>query len=134
MAVSKKDLARVNLGRKRQEKIKVMALTKWKAKVPVGTTIYNHGQEKPEEYMFRGKLVSSNISHADKDVVQSDNCKMRSSADKVARFHVKRSDNFSDYADAPAISEPKAPLPKVVTPRADSPFKRPKRAVVVEYK
>ena len=73
MAVSKKDLARVNLGKKRQEKIKVQALTKWKAKVPVGTTIYNHGQEKPA------------VVYTDKDVIRSDDCKMRSSADKVAR-------------------------------------------------
>lgn len=122
MAVSKKDLARVNLGRKRQEKIKVQALTKWKAKVPVGTTIYNHGQEKPV------------IEYADKAVVRSDDCKMRSSADKVARFHVKRSDNFADYADTPeqvAAKVRKVYVPKEYKPTPDSPFKRAKKPVVI---
>lgn len=122
MAVSKKDLARVSLGRKRQEKIKVMALTKWKAKVPVGTTIYNHGQEKPA------------IEYTDKDIIPAV-AGMRSADAKLFRHGFRRQgDNFSDYADTPVISEPKAPLPKVVTPRADSPFKKDKRTPVIVRK
>ena len=130
MPVSKKDQLRVNLGVKRVERIKAQALIPWQAKKPVGTTIYDASQVKGE-YVYRGKVINPDLLRNGKDVIHAV-AGMRTSESKLTI--VRRSDNFSDYADESVISEPKPVLPRVVTPRADSPFKRAKMATVIVRK
>lgn len=130
MPVSKKDLLRVNLGRKRVERIKAQALIPWQAKKPVGTTIYDASQVKGE-YVYRGKVINPDLLRNGKDVIHAAEG-MRTSESKLTI--VRRSDNFSDYANESVISEPGPVLPKVVTPRADSPFKRAKMVTVIVRK
>lgn len=75
MAISAKDVARINLAKKRVERAKRQALVPWKAgKASDKTfTALDFGQDKPV------------LTYADKAVVLSDNVKVRSMSDKLGQ-------------------------------------------------
>lgn len=74
----------------------------------------------------------------DKAVIRHTEAHMRSSADKIARqLKLDGADRSPEYmGDYEANVRPSHEVerPQIVTPRKDSPFKREKRAFIVEHK
>lgn len=83
--------------------------------------VWAPGQDKPDI------PVESRQDGLDSVHRVTDGHKMRLSAGKLTL--VRRGDNFSDYGSDSVVPSPAKDLPKVATPRPDSPFKRSGKAV-----
>ena len=127
MPLSSQDKLRLKISAKRIEAAKVQALTKWKRKPAIGSTIMAFGQDKPE------------VSYHDKAVIVSADNKTRSGADKIAAgLKLDGVDKFVGYVgeyDHPSkllCGDGVAYVPKRANVgNASSPFKRVKKEVVV---
>lgn len=132
MPISKKDELRVRLSDKRVKAWKEAMLLPPKKRDNCKGIAFASGQEKPESYVYRDKVVESRTIYPDRDpeaMIYAAQGMVSPEKKSFAGF-VRRGDNFSDYADTEVMPVKAAPSP-FVKPRADSPFKRMKAVPVI---